>query len=559
MIVLAGGTVFFSCARPEIPKLQYEIVKSMADSLPALEVRLHFTPDTGKVTQVAYPNEAWGEENLFNAIRQVKLLEGNGSILLEPDSGQITINHPRDPGPMALSYKIVQDSPGPEDADDSYRPIVQPTYFHVFSHNLLAVPRHYEVGEEPSAKIFLKWTGWANDQVIHNSFGSGRREQNLGTIPLLRFHSAVFVGGDYRVHSREIEGNRIYLGIRGDWVPFTEEEVMDLLAHTVSAQREFWQDHSQEYFTVIMRPYPQENGSSFQGTGLTNSFATAISNNEFTELDQLVYLFNHELMHNWIGHTIENESEEAQYWFSEGFTDYYTSKNIAANQIDGRDWGYYIKGINETIRLLEASPVKEAPNEEITYENFWSSREFEKLPYHRGKLFAFYLDQQIIAVSDGAHSLDDVMRDLLRAAREEGQKLTHEYFLKVVNGYLAADITPFFNRHIVEGQMLPLTSLLETLGLAYHDEAMLFDLGFSFNEERTRIKDVNPLSEAFKAGVRIGDRVISHSIYFDNTEREVELVLVRDGNQIPVSYYPARMADVLQMEDNAENRDKLRK
>ena len=123
-------------------------------------------------------------------------------------------------------------------------------------------------------------------------------------------------------------------------------------------QRDFWQDHSQKYFAVTMTPTHQENGSSYQGSGLTNSFATSASNNDNLDPEGLVYLFNHELQHNWTGHTIVNQNEEEQYWFSEGFTDYYTLKNIAKNKISDLDGDYFIKMFNQTIKTPLHIPCK---------------------------------------------------------------------------------------------------------------------------------------------------------------------------------------------------------
>jgi len=555
--------VFFlgiSCQRDQTPLLEYEIVNGRVDSLPALEVRMHFSPDSGRVTYVNYENDAWGETDLFNGIRNVRLLQGQGAVSVEPDSGRIRIEHPLNPGSLALSYTVFQDIPGPKNAQNTYRPIVESSYFHVYSHNLFAIPRHYWKGENPEADIRLEWTGWGPGEVIHNSFGSQNRLQDLGQIPLERFHNAIFVGGDFRIYTEEVEGNELILAIRGDWVPFQDPAVMDLLTETIRAQRDFWNDHSQPYFTVTMRPYPQENGTSFQGTGLTNSFATSISNNAETEFEQLAYLFNHELMHNWIGFAIKNADEEAQYWFSEGFTDYYTSKNMAAYGIDGKDWGYFITKLNETIRELEASSVREAPNEEINYDNFWKNPEYGKLPYRRGKLFACYLDLHIQAVSGGERSLDDVMRDLLAATRKDGQVLTHAHFLRTANAYLAQDLTPFFERHIIQGETLPMKTLFEQLGLAYEEEETdLFDLGIRFNENVDAVVSVDPTSEAFRAGVREGDRVVSRSIYRGSISKEAELILEREGKQIPVAYRPVKKARVVQLLDNEANRARFRK
>ena len=540
--LLAAGLLLHLACQKETPRqLEYEIVKSMVDSLPALEVRMHFSPNRGEVTYVHYEDEAWGQTGLFNSLREVRLVGGSGALVLEPDSSRIRIAHPDGSGPITLSYKIVQDIPGPKDSQDTYRPIVDSSYFHVFSHNLFALPGHYQEGEAPEAEISLNWTGWDPEEVIHNSFGSRQRRQDLGVIPLGEFHSAIFVGGDFRVYTDRIQGNQLHLAVRGDWIPFEDDQVMELLGETVRAQRDFWEDHSQSYFTVTMRPYPQEKGSSFQGTGLTNSFATSISNNGETEIGQLVYLFNHELMHNWIGHTIENEEEEAQYWFSEGFTEYYTAKNIATYGIDGEDWGFFIRNLNETLRLLETSSIKDAPNSEINYDNFWKNPEYGKLPYRRGMLFACYLDLQ------------------LQASRDTGQKLSHAHFLKTANAYLPEDLTPFFNRHIVDGDPLPLKELFQQLGFDVQEGADLFDLGFEYSPGFAKIEEVDPASEAFRAGVREGDRVVSRSVYLGNTQKPVELVLERGGKQVPVAYFPLKKAPVVQLVDNEANRARFRK
>lgn len=557
LALLAVALLCLGCDGPSVPSLEYEIVKSRVDTLPALEVRVRFAPDSGTVSYLSYEDEAWGETGLFGSVREVKLLQGQGTAQAEPDSSRIRIAHGPGSGPLTLSYKIIQDFQGTADAGRSYRPIVQPEYFHVFAHNLLAVPGHYRMGDQARARISLQWNGWDQGEVIHNSFGSRQRRQQLGEMDLDAFMSAVFVGGDFRVHTESLEGNQLHLAIRGDWVPFEEADIMELLTETVLAQRNFWRDHSQEYFTVTMRPFPQEQGSSFQGTGLTNSFATAVSNNEFTDLDQLLYLFNHELMHNWIGHAIENADEEAQYWFSEGFTEYYTSKNIAVSGIADKGWEYFIDNLNEAIRLLEASPVRDVPNSEINYENFWTNAEYSKLPYRRGMLFAFYLDLQIQAVNAGKRSLDHVMRDLLQAAGQ-GQSLTHELFISTVNAYLPEDITPFFNQHIVEGKPLPLKDLFRQLGYDYAEEADLFDLGFELGPGKDSITGVDTASEAFRAGVRAGDRVVSRSIYLGNTRKEVELVLEREGLRIPVAFLPVKRAEVVQLLKSEANQERLR-
>jgi hypothetical protein len=87
----------------------------------------------------------------------------------------------------------------------------------------------------------------------------------------------------------------------------------------------------------------------------------------------------------------------------------------------------------------------------------------------------------------------------------------------------------------------------------------VFDLGFVFSPEKTEVEMVDPASQAFTAGVREGDRVVSRSVYLGNTQKQVELVLERGGRRIPVAYYPIKKAPVVQLLDNEENRTRFMK
>ncbi len=552
--LVCGVTILFiSCDQERSDKIVYTISPGTSvQDTNRIKVRMQFTPNPSGLTKILYDDEAWGQTDLFDGIFEPKALHPGAVVTIEKDSGWIKVEHPTELNQLEFSYEIQQSNTGSGIRDESYRPIVQPSYFHVFAHNLFMLPAHLGGKAEDTLHLGLQWKDFPKEYTVHNSFGSKLRKQELSPISVQKFHSAIFVGGDFRVHHRTLKGNDVYLASRGDWIPFTDSTVVSVLVKTLEVQRDFWKDHSQNYFTVTMRPIMQELGSSFQGTGLTNSFATAISNNDRTDIEQLVYLFNHELQHNWIGLAIENENEEEQYWFSEGFTDYYTIKNIGKNKINGLASGYFISQLNQTIRDLYASPVREAPNSEINYQNFWTDRDYGKLPYQRGMLFAFYLDRTIIRDSKGKHSLDTVMLQLLEASKKK-KKLTHDHFIATVNPYLQKDITPFFKAHIEAGKWLPLESLFRNLELQFETECDIFELGFQLDDKKEEVIEVVEGSEACKAGLRKGDRVGSRSIYFGNTDEPVELTILRNGAKKEISYVPVRKASIPQLTISEHN------
>ncbi|MEX0274796.1 MAG: hypothetical protein AB3N16_10495 [Flavobacteriaceae bacterium] len=541
------------CAPRESRTLEYAISPVLKDSVRQLRVELEFPAQSGGTTKLSYPDNAWGQKELHNCITDIRLLGMEGKISMQKDSGWIVVQHPKEVDRIKIQYLLQQDYDYPFSTKTSYRPVIDERYFHLFSHTLFAVPHK---DKEPW-DVVLRWEGFPEGYSIHNSFGSGERTQYLNGIFLEAFGQAIFVGGDFRVHKILVAENEVYLATRGTWIPFTDGEVVELLKNTITGQRDFWKDHSQPYFTVTMHPFPQERGSSFQGTGLTNSFATSMSNNGHSDIGQLVYLFNHELMHNWIGRIIENVNEEEQYWFSEGFTEYYTYKNIARNQINGHGPSYFIDGINETIRNLHGSPVREAPNAEINYDNFWGNRDYGKLPYYRGCLFAFLLDYGIQLKSNGEQSLDDLMRQILEDSKNNGQKLSHDYFLEVASPYLD-DVREDFEHCIVQGKPLPLEKMFRALGLQYGVGAELYELGFELSDDRKEVLSVVPGSSAQLSGLRKGDMLFSRSIYYGDATQPVQLGILRDGESKEISFYPIKKAKVPQIRQSVENQKKLR-
>ena len=553
VFLLSALLLVSSCQEEERLSLSYTIRPVQNDSLPLLEVLLDLPPNPAGFTRLHYANTAWGEEELHRALfsLQMEPERPDNRVEINKDSGWIDLHYSRDLNQLKFRYQLQQDFDQAKlSTSEVYRPIIQENYFHLFSHHLFMGP-----ATEKPLDIAVRWADFSEDYVIHNSFGTGQRIQRLESVDWNDFQSAIFVGGDFRVYQDELMGNKISLATRGDWIPFEEEEVFAILKETLEAQREFWNDHSQAYFTVSLHPFGQEQGSSFQGTGLTNSFATSVSNNSYTDLDQLVYLFNHELMHNWIGHRIENSNEEEQYWFSEGFTEYYTFKNIARNGVGGAEESSFFSSLNLAARQLYSSPVREEPNSQINYENFWSNPDYGKLPYYRGALFAFLVDMQIIHHSAGRKSLDDMMREFL-VLSQQGKRLSHELFLEVLEDYWEEGKT-YFDRHIIRGEFFDFAKEYARLGLQYEPEAVVYEMGFELSDDRKQIKSVQAGTAAEKAGLQAGDLLFSRSIWYGNTEKPIDLGVVRGKKQLQISFFPIKRVQLPQLIESGNNWDKL--
>jgi predicted metalloprotease with PDZ domain len=245
----------------------------------------------------------------------------------------------------------------------------------------------------------------------------------------------------------------VYFAIRGTWLKnFSDSNIFATLKKTISTQREFWGDNSFDYYTVIMSPTVSRADSGFRGHSMTgssvkNGFLIQSSNNPFNNWNNLRNIFNHEMMHDWIGRKIKMKHEELNYWFSEGFTDYYAYKNRLRNgDITFTEWKDLFN--KEVFKAHYKNPEKNKPNY-ILKDEFWKSRNIEKLPYRRGAMFAFWLDNQIFLKSNSAKSLDDVMRELYGICAKENKLFTDELFLELVQKYIGRDISYFFQKHMI--------------------------------------------------------------------------------------------------------------
>lgn len=554
-LVLLVLVTIFACQHPANNLVSYKVSPIEKEGKPALRIQMEFDANPSGETVVIMQDKAWGEENLHNTLSDFSSQQAL-KIVQEKDSQRFVLKHDPNLKKLQFSYTLQQDTEGELTTKDTYRPVIQKEFFHIFSHNFFMLPRDYVPNSNTPFDVHIDWTAFDLDDNLINSFDTNNRLQLIENTDERKFHSAVFTGGDYRPHVLNIEGNKAVLGIRGNWQVFKDSAVVEMLEKTLKVQRDFWKDHSQEYFAVTMTPTHLENGSSFQGSGLTNSFATTASNNEYLEFEGLIYLFNHELQHNWTGHTIKNQHEEAQYWFSEGFTEYYTIKNIAKNKIGGLDKQYFLEKLNEFIEKLYMSPVKEAPNSEINYNNFWRSYEFSKLPYRRGAIFAFYLDELIQTDSENTRSLDDLMLAIKTDAIQNGQQLSHDYFIRKVNAYVKEDIQPFFNRHIIEGKLFDLAAMFETFGYQFEPTTSVFDLGFTFTKDRKGIAKIDSTSNAYKSGLRKGDQIVKRKYAHDPTF-EAEFIIRKNGKETIHHFFPVKKTNIPTLLNTEENKKTL--
>ena len=541
-----------------LSKINYEISLVSNDSITMLKVQATFDANQKGVTDLYYNNNSWENENLFNCIVKPRLLTEKGAVTMEKDSSRIRIKHRPGLKTLRFEYFIRQDTEGDLNSDNYFRPVIQKTYFHVFSAELFIVPKKTK---NRLFDITVSWNDFPQDYTIHNNFGLTKSVQKLTNTKIGTLLHGFCLGGDYRIHQLDARNNNVSLATRGQWDFLDETSIVNVLNKTVEGLDDFWKEENNNSYTVVLSPVEVTyTGSTAGGMALYQSFNAYCTDNKYTSIDQLVNVFNHELNHQWIGKKIVNANGVEQYWFSEGFTTYYTAKLVVKNAVNENDSSFFIEEINKIIKEHYSSKAKNIPNSSITAEMFWKNPDYQKIPYHRGALFAFYLDQKIQKESNKQYGLDDVMREILKEATSSGQKLTHSYFIKTVNRFLKEDIQADFKKYIEDGELLSLAHFFEEHQLEFAPTfSELKPMGLRYDMEQNElISAVTENSDAEHAGFQVGDIIIDwkkkpkpgeKAFYkVKRGEKLIEISLLRK----------AKVINIPQLKETAHNMELLR-
>ena len=470
-ILIIGCTI-----KKEIPAdIEFTVLPNLKDSLPAVEVNFDYKSDKRGLITLRYENNSWGDNDVFNCIHELQVLPKPENIEFNRDSSLITIK--TKPNLLSsINYKIIQDYKGPPLNQYRYRPMMDKNYFHVLGMRLFMIPDGIFESDSSKAKIKISYQSKSDEDIFHSSFG----KENVQNIEVNRddLYGSFIVGGDYRRYSFTYDNDSIYFITRGNWKAFTDQDILNQLKQTISSQRKFWNDPRKGNFSVSLTP-TYETWYSIGGSGFSNSFVSFASNNEKVTLAQMKWLYNHELLHKWISRTIINENEVEQYWFSEGFTDYYAYKLMLKN--DFLDVSEYVKILNHEVIIPHyQDPVNTIPNSELTFEEFWSNyAKYMKLPYRRGLLYAFLLDNQIKNQSNNSQSLDNLMIDLFQLSlNDDSLRLNQKVFIRNLLKYLNhPEVESDFEGYILEGNLIDFQDELpDGLSIEYQNNIPLLKL-----------------------------------------------------------------------------------
>lgn len=510
------------------PAVRYVVSPVMGTAgLESVAVTVTFTGEADGETRLILPDDWGGHPELW------KHLEGltvSGGTVADAGPAARTIRHK--PGALlTVRYRLKSGYPGDPGPGNPYRPIIRPGWFQLIGEAAFVEP---DGSVDKTAAVTFR--GWPKDWTLASDLDHERKGRPLSVGHALE---SITVGGaDLRVERRQLPGGVLRVAVRGQW-EFTDAAFADQVAGIISAQRRFWGDMNEPYFVSLIPLAAEEGWRSIGGTGRGDAFALFSTTNA-SQAD-LRGLLAHEHAHSWIPGRlgVMGSPEPADYWFSEGFTEFYATRTLLRAGLMTLE--EYSAWLNEVLAAHDASPARGLPNSAII-DGFWKDPAVQKLPYRRGVLMALLWDDRIRQATGGRRDLDDVvlgMRDR-NIATTRGIPVRDNLTAAMIA--LGVDPAADIARHVEAGEEVALPrALFGDCGAVTEETRGRFERGWEAEQrgEDWVLVKVRPGSRAHEAGLRDGMVLIARVAGTPGDERLAYGVKVREGSgERTYSYMP---------------------
>ncbi len=172
----------------------------------------------------------------------------------------------------------------------------------------------------------------------------------------------------------------------------------------------------------------------------------------------------HEMFHYWNGtNFLVGEDIPGHYWFSEGFTEYYSNLALVRAGIITPD-EFLSKLAFQFSRYYTAKFLFPPPRPSLVDAGYQKGRNWG-LIYGGGSTIAFVLDIEIRKVTNGEKTLDDLMKYLYMTYGKPKKLITQEDLVQSFNEITGKNFQTFFDQYIFGNEIVPLLEACKTAGL----------------------------------------------------------------------------------------------
>ena len=224
----------------------------------------------------------------------------------------------------------------------------------------------------------------------------------------------------------------------------------------------------------------------------------------------------HEIFHIWNGQAIKFRRQE--YWFSEGFTEYYS--RVISTRLGFTSESSFLENLERTCELYLSKHGTLSMRD--AGKNKSSNRD---LVYQGGSLVAITLDVQIRKLTENRKSLDDVMKQVYQEFGLTGTPYTMDDIIRIVSQITGEDFKPFFHNYVSGTKRLPLAEYLSDAGV---------DVQIEFDEVLPDLNYVLQQMLNIKSLTQTGVDLIIHRSQSGGYQNEDNLIGI---NSIPVKTF----------------------
>lgn len=408
-------------------------------------------------------------------------------------------------------------------------------------------PRPHEITINPAA-------GWKRSVTALPTMSGG--DHRYKAVDYDTLVDSPIVIGNPAVYDFEVDGKKHSLVNVGEAGVFDGARAARDLETIVKEDRRLWGFLPYDRYVFF-------NLITESGGGLEHKNSTVLMTNRWSTRTRRAYLSwlqlaSHEYFHAWNVKRLrpaelgpfdyENENITRSLWVAEGFTDYYADLQVLRAGLQTRD--EYLDDLSSTIELLQTTPGRLVQSAEMASFDAWikyyrpdeNSNNTSISYYTKGTVIAFLLDAKIRKATNGAKSLDDVMR--VAYEKFSGPKgYTQQDFRAVIEQVAGRSLKDFWEAAVEGTSELDYTEALDVFGLRFRAASSLQDrasrawLGITTRNDNGRlvIAQVQRGAPADVAGLNVDDEIVAIDEFRVRADRlDNRLEQYRNGDKVSV-------------------------
>ena len=407
-------------------------------------------------------------------------------------------------------------------------------------------------GEPVNLRLLDVPTSWALRDV--NVLGGSEPDKVSQAVGVARNYDELADSpaevGTFRQAIFQEDGATYHVVVDGNPVDYDIAKLEAVLQKITQAAVDWMQDRPYEEYTFLYH-FPRGHG----GAGMEHAYGTAIDINAErlrNGLGPVASVTAHEFFHLWNVKRIRPQSLEPidyqhaqdtrELWFSEGVTNTVADIVLARAGLIGEDT--YLRHISAEITELQNRPAHTWQSaEESSLDAWFEGDAFYRTPersisyYNKGDILGVLLDLRIRELTGGKKSLRDLFQWMNgHYARQ------HRLFPDSDGVELAAETTTgqsfadFFGDYVAGVKEIPYNEFFQFAGLQLVTKTVeVATPGFTTTANiggQPEVSSVDPNSEAQRAGVNAGDRIIAVNGAPADAFLDDELSRMRPGSAV---------------------------